>query len=241
MDEQGAHPQTWAVSWSGGKDSALALDRARRAGLHVRCLLTLYDPVSERVRFHGTTPAVLAAQAEALGCDLLALPAPWEHFERAFLDGLGALRERGVGGLIFGNIHLADVRAWYEERVVGAGLRHHEPLWGERPVDLLAEVVARGFDARLVCVELARLPRTWLGRRLDERACAELSSHQDVDPCGERGEYHTLVVGGPHFSHPLAVRPGAVHEEGGFLLQDLALAQAEAPAPQGRCALGMGG
>lgn len=232
MDEQGPHQPVWAVSWSGGKDSALALDRARRAGLQVRFLLTLYDPASERVRFHGTRRAVLATQAAALGCALLALPAPWEQFEQVFLAGVGTLRERGVSGLIFGNIHLADVRAWYEERVVGTGLLHHEPLWGERPADLLAEVVTRGFDARVVCVELARLPRAWLGRRLDERACAELSSLPGVDPCGERGEYHTLVVDGPPFSGPLAVRPGAVHEEGGFLLQDLELAPTEVPAPK---------
>ena len=210
----------WAVSWSGGKDSMLALDRAVRAGLDIRYLVTLYDPALGRVRFHGTPIAVLEGQAAALGCELLALAAPWNRFDRVFRDGLDALIRRGVTGIIFGNIHLADVRAWYEERVVGHGLRHHEPLWGGAPLALLEEVIARGYSAHLVSVDTTRLPTSWLGRALDAACAAELALRPGDDPCGERGEYHTLVTDGPLFHQPLSVRSGVTHADGHFLLLD---------------------
>ncbi|MGH2346329.1 MAG: adenosine nucleotide hydrolase [Chloroflexota bacterium] len=216
-------PVVWAVSWSGGKDSMLALDRAVRAGLDVRYLVTLYDPLSGRVRFHGTSLELLHRQAAALGRELLALAAPWDRFDQVFQDGLDTLAQRGVGGLTFGNIHLADVRAWYEERVVAHGLSHHEPLWGEPPAVLLDEVITRGYVARLVSVDTTRLPGSWLGRALDAACAGDLALRPDVDPCGEHGEYHTLVTDGPLFHRPLSVRPGRTHADGHFLLLDMEL------------------
>lgn len=211
----------WAVSWSGGKDSTLALDRAVRSGLHVRHLFTLYDPISARVRFHGTPIPILQLQADALGLDLLAVAAPWERFDAVFAEGLAELAHRGITGLIFGNIHLADVRAWYEERVIAHGFRHYEPLWGNAPATLLQEVIDRGYNAHLVCIDGTCLPSSWLGRVLDAGCASELSLRPLVDPCGERGEYHTFVTNGPLFRHPLAVRFGAVHRDGAFTLLDV--------------------
>lgn len=211
----------WAISWSGGKDSALALDRAVRAGLDVRYLVTLYDPASGRVRFHGTPVPVLEMQAAALGRAIMALPAPWEQFDAVLREGLADLAGRGVTGMIFGNIHLADVRAWYEERVVAAGLRHHEPLWGAAPATLLREVIERGHSAHLVSIDTTRLPASWVGRALDGSCAADLAERADVDPCGEYGEYHTLVTDGPLFRYPLAVRPGSRRVEGPFALLDV--------------------
>ena len=211
------------MGWSGGKDSMLALDRAVRAGLEIRYLVTLYDPALGRVRFHGTPIAVLEGQAAALGCELLALAASWDRFDRVFRDGLDALIQRGVTGMIFGNIHLADVRAWYEARVVAHGLRHHEPLWGGAPLALLEEVIARGYRAHLVSVDTTRLPPSWLGRSLDAACAAELALRPGVDSCGERGEYHTLVTDGPLFHQPLSVRSGVTHADGHFLLLDTEL------------------
>jgi uncharacterized protein (TIGR00290 family) len=211
----------WAVSWSGGKDSTLALDRAVRAGLQIPYLMTLYDPASGRVRFHGTPVEIMERQAAALGRELLALPGPWDRFDQVFQDGLDTLSRRGVTGMLFGNIHLVDVRAWYEDRVVAHGLHHREPLWGEAPVALLREVIERGYSAYLVSIDTARLPGSWLGRALDHACAADLAQRPDVDPCGEHGEYHTLVTDGPLFRHPLAIRPGAAHADGSFLLLDV--------------------
>src|SRR5258707_6393996 len=129
----------YAVMFSGGKDSMLALDRAVRAGAAAPTLLTLYDAASQCVRFHGVPLAVMRAQAKALGLPARHDPTTPATFEAVFLAALAALRDDGVSGGIFGDIHLADVRAWYEERVRAAGLAHVEPLWGEAPGALLRE------------------------------------------------------------------------------------------------------
>src|SRR5579863_3050431 len=133
----------YAVSFSGGKDSMLALDRALRSGLRVARLVTLYDEASERVRFHGVPVAVMLAQAEALGLPISLYPTTPASFESVFLRVLHELRDEGVAGVIFGNIHLADVRAWYEEGVRAAGQEHIEPRWGEPPGELVREVIGR--------------------------------------------------------------------------------------------------
>jgi hypothetical protein len=130
--------------WSGGKDSALALMRARARGVDVSRLLNFYDPATDRVRFHATRADVIRAQADAIGIDLTQLAVPWERYEAIFRDMLADLKREGFTGVVFGDIHLADVRAWYEERVLAAGLAHVEPIWGEPPAALVAEFVGGG-------------------------------------------------------------------------------------------------
>jgi diphthine-ammonia ligase len=203
----------YAVLSSGGKDSVLALDRAVGSGLRIARLVTLYDEASERVRFHAVPIAVLRAQAEALQLPLSLYPTAPATFEAAFLAALDALRHEGVAGVIFGNIHLADVRAWYEERVRAAGLAHVEPLWGQPPGQLAREVVSRGYTAILTCIEEATAESAWLGQPLSEELIAAFE-RRGIDPCGERGEYHTLVTDGPPFRAPLRVRFGAVRSDG---------------------------
>lgn len=211
-----------AVCFSGGKDSTLAIDRAIRAGYRAPLLVTLYDGPSERVRFHGVPAKVMRAQAAALGLDTLLRPTTPETFERVFLETLAELRERGIRDVIFGNIHLADVRAWYEERVRAASLSHVEPLWGEEPRALVEEIVARGYRALVTCVEDARSDPTWLGATIDA-ALIDRFVACGVDACGERGEYHTLVTDGPLFRHPLTVLTGTTHTTNGFTQLDIAL------------------
>ncbi len=213
----------FAVMFSGGKDSMLALDRAVRAGASQPTLLTLYDAASERVRFHGVPLAVMRAQADALGLPARHYPTTPATFEAVFLAALAALRDDGISGVIFGDIHLADVRAWYEERVRAAGLAHVEPLWGETPGALVREAVARGHRALITCVEEATADPAWLGGVIDGRLIAEFEQ-RGIDPCGERGEYHTLVTDGPLFQRPLAVTLGDTHAEGGFRQADVRLA-----------------
>ena len=213
-------PTSCALSFSGGKDSMLALDRAIRRGWPVRYLLNLYDAASQRVRFHGVRQELIQAQADALGIDLLSYPTQPEDFEHVFLGALDDLRQRGVDAIIFGNIHLADVRAWYEERTTGKGLIHLEPLWGE-PVGLLArEVVQRGYHAILTSVELARARETWLGQPLSDALIAEFEA-AGIDACGERGEYHTFVSSGPLFRSSLPITLGERVSMPGYALIDL--------------------
>ena len=141
-----------ALSWSGGKDAALALDRAVRQGLDIRYLFTIHEGTSGRVRFHGVRRELIAAQAAALGRELVEAHTHPGDYAAALDRVLDTLQARGVGGIVFGNIHLEDIRAWYEERITGRGLEHIEPLWGETPTAVLDEFIERGYRARIVGV-----------------------------------------------------------------------------------------
>ncbi|HEX8916977.1 MAG TPA: diphthine--ammonia ligase [Chloroflexota bacterium] len=213
----------YALSWSGGKDSTLALDRAVRQGLEVACLFNIYEGVSGRVRFHGVPAGLIAAQADALGIPLLQDATHPDDYETVFLRVLDRLKADGIDGVIFGNIHLADIRAWYEERTVGRGFQHVEPLWGDPPLSLVREVVDRGYIPLMVSVDLARTPRQWLGRPLERSLLAEIEARPEIDPCGERGEYHTFVHSGPLFREALLIKVGKEIEMEGHGLVDLSI------------------
>jgi uncharacterized protein (TIGR00290 family) len=210
-----------ALLWSGGKDSALALDRARRRGIDVARLLTFGDAGSGRIRFHATSRAMLRRQVAATVVGRgLADFTTWERMPERLERRLADLRRRGYAGVVLGDIHLADVRAWYEDRVVAAGLAHVEPLWGDRPLALLEEFVAGGGRAVVTCVDTERLDAAWLGRVVDEAFVADIAG-LDVDPCGEHGEYHTFAFAGPAFARPLTWRPGERRSDGRFVQLDL--------------------
>jgi uncharacterized protein (TIGR00290 family) len=206
--------------WSGGKDSALALDRARGRGLEVARLLSFYDSTTRRVRFHATRVEMLEAQAAAVGIRLRAIPTTWAEMEANLHHELASLREEGFAGVVFGDIHLADVRAWYEDRVIAEGLDHVEPIWGEPPQLLLDEFIASGGRAVITCVELAKLDEAWLGRITDERFASEIAS-TGADPCGENGEYHSFAFAGPVFKKPLVWSAGERRLDSGFAQLDL--------------------
>ena len=209
-----------ALMWSGGKDSALALDRAGRQGIEIARLISFYDRDTKRVRFHSTRVEMLEAQAAALGIGLLAIPTTWPEMESNLLQVLSSVRHEGFTGVVFGDIHLADVRAWYEERVTGAGLTHVEPLWGEPPQLLLEEFISSGGRAVITCVELAKLDESWLGRVIDDSFASEIAS-TGVDPCGENGEYHSFAFAGPVFRNALLWTTGERRLESGFAQLDL--------------------
>ena len=211
----------YALMTSGGKDATLALDRARRAGADVRLLVTLYDGASSRVRFHWVRRQLLLAQARALALEPVVLPTPPDAFEPVFNDALQMLRERGVEGVIFGNVHLEDVRGWYEHRVRAAGLEHLEPLWGEPPVEVAWSVVERGYRAVVVSVNLADAAVPFLGREFDADLVTQIGVTDGLDACGERGEYHTFVFDGPEFAYPVGFARGAIAETEGHRFLDL--------------------
>ena len=175
--------------------------------MRVTRLMTLYDEASERVRFHGVPTTVMRVQAAALAVPLSLYPTTPATFETAFLSALAEARAAELAGVIFGNIHLADVRAWYEERVRAAGLEHIEPLWGEVPGHLAREVVARGYAAIVTCIDASQADPAWLGQPLTEELITAFE-RKGIDACGEHGEYHTLVTNGPLFRAPLALHIG---------------------------------
>jgi uncharacterized protein (TIGR00290 family) len=210
----------YALMWSGGKDSALALDRATRAGIDITRLVSFYDSATSRVRFHATRVEMLEAQAAAAGIDLEAIPTSWSEMEASLRRELASLSAEGFAGVVFGDVHLADVRAWYESRVTAAGLEHVEPIWGEPPETLLREFVTSGGRAVVTCVELTKLDESWLGRIIDETFATDIDATA-ADACGENGEYHSFAFDGPVFSQPVRWLAGERHREAGFAQLDL--------------------
>ena len=208
--------------WSGGKDSALALWRARQRGLHVDWLVNVYDRATGRVRFHATPVHAIELQAKAAGVALVSVPTDWDSFDVSLRETYAALAAQGCRGIVFGDIHLADVRSWYEERTQGAGFEHVEPLWGEPPAALLEEFVGIGGRAVLTCVETAKLDVSWLGRVIDEQFIHDISA-TEVDVCGENGEYHSYAFRGPFFASPVPWRTGERRDDGRFAQLDIAL------------------
>lgn len=211
----------FALMSSGGKDGTLALDRARRGGLDVRWYGSVFEGNTGRLRFHGVRAELVAAQARALGLEPVLTRTHPDTFEEAFSRLLADLKDRGCTGVLFGNITLAEVRQWYEERVTAAGLEHHELLWGEPSMELAYEVVERGYRALVVAVNLEMAARPFLGRELDADLLTELGITDDLDPCGERGEYHTFVFDGPEFRHPIGFNVGDPMEREGHRFLDL--------------------
>jgi len=210
-----------ALMSSGGKDGTLALDRARRAGLDVRWFASIFEGNTGRLRFHGIPHQLVEAQARSLGLEPVLKRTHPDTFEEAFARLLEDLKARGCTGVLFGNIQLADVRQWYEERVSAAGLEHHELLWGEPSMELAYEVVERGYRALVVAVNLDMAARPFLGRELDADLLTELGITDDLDPCGERGEYHTFVFDGPEFRSPVGFQVGDPIELEGHRFLDL--------------------
>ena len=143
----------YAVLWSGGKDSCLALWRALKSGLHIEGLVYFFDDASDRVRFHGVRSTLIAEQARALDLELFQVGTKPDSFAASFEATLHTIKARGYTGLIAGDLHLEDVRTWNEERAAGAGLRLVEPLWHDDGISLLRSLTEEGFRAVLTCCE----------------------------------------------------------------------------------------
>lgn len=212
------------VSWSSGKDSAYALHRAMRAGAHeVTGALTTITSAHGRVSMHGVREALLERQAAAMGLPLTKIgipsPCPNEVYEQAMADAMRAAVADGVGTVIFGDIFLEDIRAYREERLATLGMKCVFPLWGMDTSALARDIVAAGFEAWVTCVDPRQLAPSFAGRRFDRAFIDDLPD--GVDPCGENGEFHTVVTAAPHFDRPIAVRPGQIVERDGFVFADI--------------------
>lgn len=213
-----------ALLWSGGKDSLLALDRAQRSGLDVTHLVNIFEGNSQRVRFHGVPQALIAAQAKALGKSFISMSTHPDTFEQAFQKAMAELQQAGIEGIAFGNIHLADIRAWYEERVTANGFTHIEPLWGDPPATLIREFVARGHRSRIVSVYTTCGGKPeWLGQDFTPDLIEELERTPNIDVCGERGEYHSFAWGGPLFQWELPIESVGTFTRDEHLILDLKL------------------
>jgi uncharacterized protein (TIGR00290 family) len=212
------------ISWSSGKDSAFALHEVRRtSAFDVVGALTTVNETFGRVSIHGVREGVLRSQLAAAGLPPHVVPIPCpcsnEAYEARMETAMADARRNGIKHLIFGDLFLADIRAYREQKLAGTGVAPVFPLWGRPTAALAHAMIASGLEARLVSIERAKLDLSFAGRRFDQALLADLPA--GIDPCGENGEFHTCVIAGPMFSHRIKVASGDVVERDGFAYCDL--------------------
>jgi uncharacterized protein (TIGR00290 family) len=214
--------KTW-LSWSSGKDSAWSLEMLRRDGVEVTRLFTTVNAAFDRVAMHAVRRALLEAQARAAGLELhmidIPYPCPNVDYERAMGTFVEKAKAAGVGAMAFGDLFLADIRAYREQRLADTGIVPLFPLWQRDTGVLARDMIDGGLVAHLTCVDPKRLDAKFAGRKFDHALLGELPDV--VDPCGENGEFHTFVSAGPMFRHAVPVGIGEVVARDGFVFADV--------------------
>jgi uncharacterized protein (TIGR00290 family) len=225
-----AREKIW-LSWSSGKDSAWSLHTLRQGSEYeVVALLTTVNQEFNRVAMHAVRESLLEAQAAALGLPLVkvAIPSPCPNvvYERAMAQAMERARAEGIDRVAFGDLFLEDIRKYREEKLAEVGMHPVFPIWGLETRALAHEMVRSGLRALVTCVNPKLLDARFAGRIFDAQFLADLP--ESVDPCAERGEFHTCVYAGPMFKQPLDVRAGEIVTRDGFVFADALLSE---PAP----------
>ncbi len=237
MSEGDSRRTPVVMSWSGGKDSALALHELMRDPRYeVVALMTSVSEEFRRISHHGVREELLEAQAAAIGLPLVKISLPSgpnspctnEVYERIMSAVLGDFRARGVSTVGFGDLFLEDLRAWREGNLAKAGMTGVFPLWRRDTRQLARQIIAMGFRAILSCVE-EKVGPGFAGRAYDERLLDDLAD--GIDPCGEYGEFHSFVHDGPCFARPLDVIVGETVIRDGRYYADLLPGESAAPSP----------
>lgn len=212
------------VSWSSGKDSAWLVHVLRTMpDVQIAGLLTTINEAAQRVAMHAVRTELLQAQADALELPLRSIhiphPCPNEVYERAMSEAAARAVADGFTHIAFGDLFLEDVRRYREEKLAGTGLTPLFPLFGSDTAALAGEMIAAGLGARLTCVNPTVLDRSFAGREFNRALLDDLPA--SVDPCGERGEFHSFAYRGPMFARPIGIETGIVVEREGFVFADL--------------------
>jgi uncharacterized protein (TIGR00290 family) len=222
------------LSWSSGKDSAWTLHVLRSDPTIELCgLVTTVNAEFDRVAMHGVRRAVLEAQAAAAGLPLWIVPLPWPCSNEIYEQRMSEVCRRAVAERIdafaFGDLFLEDVRAYREKNLSATGLEPLFPLW-QIPTDALArDMIAGGLRARLSCIDTEKLPASFAGREFDEELLRDFPP--GIDPCAERGEFHTCVYAGPMFAAPLPISTGEIVMRDRFVFADFVMPAAETAGP----------
>jgi len=211
------------LSWSSGKDSAWSLHVLRHdPDVELVGLLTTFNETVDRVAMHAVRREIVDAQARAAGLPLwpvqIPSPCPNEIYEARMRVAMDDARAKGVTHVAFGDLFLEDVRRYREERLAPTGITPLFPLWGRPTRELAREMIDGGLRATITCVDPKQLDRSFAGKRFEDCRFPET-----VDPCGERGEFHSCVTAGPMFSGPIATNTGEVLERDGFVFCDVTL------------------
>jgi len=218
------------LSWSSGKDSAWSLHVLRqRCEYEVAGLLTTFNEAADRVAMHAVRRELVQRQAAAAGLPLWAVPLPWpcsnEQYEALMAQACAKAVAEGIEGVAFGDLFLEDVRAYREKQLIGTGLRPVFPVWGLPTRALAREMIASGTRAKLTCVDTEQLDRSFVGREFDEALLSALPER--VDPCGERGEFHSFVYAGPMLNAVLPISVGETVVRDQFVFADLISARVQ--------------
>ena len=211
------------LSWSSGKDSAWTLHALRRDPSIELCgLLTTVNTQFDRVAMHGVRRAVLEAQAAAAGLPLWIVPLPWPCSNEIYEQRMAEVCQRAINehidAVAFGDLFLEDVRAYREKNLAPTGLEPLFPLWKIPTGELAREMIAGGLRARISCVDTEKLPASFAGREFNEDLLRDFPP--EIDPCAERGEFHTCVYAGPMFSAPLPIQNGEIVTRDRFVFAD---------------------
>ena len=212
------------LSWSSGKDSAWALHTLRRrSDLEIAGLVTTMNQVYQRVAIHAVRLELLQRQAEAVGLPLHIIDLPYpcsnSQYEAAMEKFIEQSKQKGIECMAFGDLFLADIKAYREAKLSSTGITPLFPIW-LTPTDQLArEMISSGLRAVVTCVDPKQLPASFAGREFNEEFLLTLPA--DVDPCGERGEFHTFAFDGPMFSEPVNIEVGEITEREGFIYADV--------------------
>jgi uncharacterized protein (TIGR00290 family) len=216
------------VSWSSGKDSAWMVHTLRQRGdVEIGALLTTVNEAAQRVAMHAVRVEVLKAQAEALGYPLwlvpIPSPCPNQVYEEAMARVVARAVAEGFTHAAFGDLFLEDIRTYREERLAGSGLTPLFPLFGTAADTprLARTMIAAGLRARITCLNPAVMDRGFAGREFDTALLDDLPA--SIDPCAERGEFHTCAYAGPMFNHAVPVETGITVERDGFVFTDLTI------------------
>lgn len=215
------------LSWSSGKDSAWTLYALRRDPSIELCgLLTTVNTEFDRVAMHGVRRAVLEAQAAAAGLPLWVVPLPWpcsnDVYEQRMAEVCQRAVNEGIDAIAFGDLFLEDVRAYREKNLAPTGLEPLFPLWKIPTDELAREMIAGGLRARISCVDTEKLPASFAGREFDEDLLRDFPA--GIDPCAERGEFHTCVYAGPMFNSALPLQTGEIVMRDRFTFADFVVA-----------------
>lgn len=192
-------------SWSSGKDSCLACYKAMMEGFEVSYLLNTVSQEYDRVLFHGVKSELVRVQAQLIQIPIIQAKIDKDNYEEKYRQAASKVKEEGIQGIVYGDIALQDSRDWNEGVCKKLGVQPIFPLWGQKREDMLNDFINAGFKAIVTCVDTKALGKEWLGRWVDKKFMEELKKIQNVDMCGENGEYHTFVTGGPLFKKEIKI------------------------------------
>lgn len=193
-------------SWSGGKDSCLACYEAVSDGYKVFYLLNSVSKEYDRVSFHGVKSELISLQAQAIDVPIVQPRVTKDDYEQEFKKAILELKELGIRGAVFGDIELQEHRDWIERVCGELGVEPILPLWGRQPEQIFRDFIDAEFEAIVVSANADLLGKEWVGRRVDDKFVEDLRKVEDVDLCGEAGEYHTFVTDGPLFKRRIMIQ-----------------------------------